>query len=399
MADRTYPFAERIKNVNGEAINDILKASADPSIISLAGGNPASELFPGKELAEIAYDLLSNQPALTLQYSVAQGYVPLREAVLKMIAERDNIIPHGDDIIITSGSQQGMDFAAKCLLNEGDKVIVENPSFLGALGCYMGYGAQLVGVDMESDGINVEHLKQTLETTEGVKLLYTIPNFQNPTGITMSTEKRKELYRLCVEHNVLIIEDNPYGELTFSGEKKPSLKSMDTEGIVIYCGSFSKILAPGIRVGYIVAPAEIVKHMAEAKQANDTHSPMITQLMVYEYLQRHDIGENIQRMRDLYSRKCKRMLDEADAFFPAAVTHTNPGGGLFVWCDMGGDYDTIEVYKECINHKVAFVPGAPFMADPSKRCSAFRLNYSTMPDEKIAEGMQILGNALKKIMG
>ncbi|MBQ6066504.1 MAG: PLP-dependent aminotransferase family protein [Clostridia bacterium] len=398
MANRTYPFAERIKNVDGEAINDILKASADPSIISLAGGNPASELFPGKELAEIAYDLLTNEPALTLQYSVAQGYAPLRDAVLKMIAERDNIIPNGDDIIITSGSQQGMDFAAKCLLNEGDKVIVENPSFLGALGCFMGYGAQLVGVDMENDGVNVAHLKQTLETTDGVKLLYTIPNFQNPTGITMSTEKRKEVYRLCAEHNVLIVEDNPYGELTFSGEKKPSLKSMDTEGIVIYCGSFSKILAPGIRVGYIVAPAPIVKRMAEAKQANDTHSPMITQLMVYEYLRRHDIGENIQRMRDLYSRKCRLMLDEADAFFPAAVTHTTPGGGLFVWCDMGGDYDTIAVYKECIGHKVAFVPGAPFMADPSKRCSAFRLNYSTMPDEKIAEGMRILGNALKKIM-
>lgn len=399
MADRTYSFSTRIRNVDGGAINDILKASADPSIISLAGGNPASELFPGKELAEITADLLTNQPALTLQYSVAQGYAPLREAVLKMIAERDGILPDGDDIIITSGSQQGMDFAAKCLLNEGDKVLVENPSFLGALGCFMGYGAQLVGVDMESNGISVEGLQKALEENDGVKLLYTIPNFQNPTGITMSTEKRREVYRLCAERNVLIIEDNPYGELTFSGEKKPSLKRMDTEGIVIYCGSFSKILAPGIRVGYIVAPAEIVKHMAEAKQANDTHSPMITQLMVYEYLQRHDIGENIQRMRDLYRRKCQLMTDEADAFFPASVTHTNPGGGLFVWCDMGGDYDTIQVYNECIRHKVAFVPGAPFMADPSKRCSAFRLNYSTMPDEKITEGMRTLGSALKQIMG
>ena len=396
MADRTYSFSTRIRNVDGGAINDILKASADPSIISLAGGNPASELFPGKELAEIAADLLTNEPALTLQYSVAQGYVPLREAVLRMIAERDNIIPRGDDIIITSGSQQGMDFAAKCLLNEGDKVLVENPSFLGALGCFTGYGTQLIGVDMEGDGISVEGLKKALEENEGVKLLYTIPNFQNPTGITMSTEKRKEVYRLCAEHDVLIIEDNPYGELTFTGEKKPSLKSMDTEGIVIYCGSFSKILAPGIRVGYIVAPAQIVKHMAEAKQANDTHSPMITQLMVYEYLKRHDIGENIQRMRDLYRRKCQLMTDEADAFFPASVTHTNPGGGLFVWCDMGGDYDTIQVYNECIRHKVAFVPGAPFMADPSKRCSAFRLNYSTMPDEKIVRGVSILGDVLKE---
>ena len=399
MADRTYPFANRIRNVDGGAIDDILKASADPSVISLAGGNPASELFPGKELAEIAYGLLTEQPALTLQYSVARGYAPLREAVLAMIKERDRIIPDGDDIIITSGSQQGMDFAAKCLLNEGDKVLVENPSFLGALGCFMGYGAKLVGVDMEADGVSVEGLAKALAEHTGVKLLYTIPNFQNPTGITMSEEKRREVYRLCAEHDVLIIEDNPYGELTFTGEKKPSLKSMDTEGIVIYCGSFSKILAPGIRVGYIVAPAEIVKRMAEAKQANDTHSPMITQLMVYEYLRRHDIGENIQRMRELYRRKCRLMLDEADAFFPAAVSHTNPGGGLFVWCDMGGDYDTVQVYNECVKHKVAFVPGAPFMADPSKRCSAFRLNYSTMPDEKITAGMRILGAALREIMG
>lgn len=393
-----YEFSSRIANVNGEAISEILKASADPSILSLAGGNPASELFPNKELADIAYDLLLNEPVLTLQYSVAKGYAPLREAVKEMIAERDGIGNDNDDIMICSGSQQGMDFAAKCLINEGDTVLVENPSFLGALGCFTGYGAKLVGIDMEDDGINVSLLEKALNENKNIKLLYTIPNFQNPTGITMSTEKRKEVYRLCAEHNVLIIEDNPYGELTFSGIKKPSIKTFDTEGIVIYCGSFSKILAPGIRVGYIVAPAEIIGHMIEAKQANDTHSPMITQVMTYEFLRRHDIGENIEKMRALYNKKCTLMLNEADKNFPAAVTHTVPGGGLFVWCDMGGEYDTLEVYKECIKQKVAFVPGAPFMADPSERCSAFRLNFSTMPDEKIVEGMEILGKTLKSIM-
>lgn len=393
-----YTFADRIKNVNGEAINDILKASADPSIISLAGGNPASELFPNKELAQIAYDVLLNEPVLTLQYSVAKGYAPLRKAVLAMIAERDGIVPNGDDIMITSGSQQGMDFAAKCLLNEGEKVLVEEPTFLGALGCFTGYGAQLVGVPMENDGIDVEALRKALEENCGVKFLYTIPNFQNPTGITTSLAKRKEVYRLCAERGVLIIEDNPYGELTFTGEKIPTLKSMDTEGIVIYCGSFSKILAPGIRVGYIVAPKEIIAHMTDAKQSNDTHSPMVTQVMAYEYMKRHDIGDNINRMRALYSKKCALLLAEADRYFPAGVTHTVPAGGLFVWCDMGGEYDTLKVYGECIKQKVAFVPGAPFMADPSKRCSAFRLNYSTMPDEKISLGMRILGQTLTDIM-
>lgn len=392
-----YEFADRIRNVNGDAINDILKASADPSILSLSGGNPASELFPNKELAEIAYELLLNEPVLTLQYSVARGYAPLRQSILEMIAERDNIRSDKDDIIITSGSQQGMDFAAKCLINEGDTVAVEDPTFLGALGCYTGYGAKLVGIPMESDGIDVKQLAKVLDE-QRVKFLYTIPNFQNPTGITMSEEKRKEVYALCAAHNTLIIEDNPYGELTFSGEKKPSLKSMDTEGIVIYCGSFSKILAPGIRVGYIVAPKEIVGHMADAKQSNDTHSPMITQVMTYEYLKRYDIGENINKMRALYSRKCALMLREAENWFPKSVSHTTPAGGLFVWCDMGGEYDTIEVYGECIRQKVAFVPGAPFRADPTQRCSAFRLNFSTMPDEKISEGMKILGSTLKSVM-
>jgi len=392
-----YKFSTRIANVDGSSISDILRASADPSVISLAGGNPASELFPNKELAQISYDLLMNEPVLTLQYSVAGGYVPLKQEILKMVKERDNICNPADDIIISSGSQQGMDFATKCLINEGDAILVENPSFLGALIGFQGYGAELVGAPMENDGISIEGMKKAIAEHPNIKMMYTIPSFQNPTGITMSAEKRKEVYRICAEHNILIVEDNPYGELTFSGEKLPTLKSIDTEGIVIYSGSFSKILAPGIRVGYIIAPKEIIGHMVDAKQSNDTHSPMITQLMVYEYLKRYDIGENINKMRNLYSQKCKCLLDAADKYFPSSITHTVPGGGLFVWCDMGGEYDTLEVYKECIKQKVAFVPGAPFMTDAKKRCSAFRVNYSTMPNEKIDLGMHILGDALKSI--
>ena len=387
-----YRFANKIKNVNGQAISDILKASADPSVIALSGGNPAAELFPNERLADIAAEMLRKEPVLTLQYSVARGYAPLRQSVLKMVRERDNIIPNGDDIIITSGSQQGMDFAGKVLINEGDVVLTEKPSFLGMLSSFTGYGAKLVGVDMEDDGICIEKLKEALESYDNIKLLYTIPNFQNPSGITTSLEKRKEVYRLCREHNVLIIEDNPYGELTFTGEKLPSIKTFDTDGIVIYSGSFSKILAPGIRVGYIIAPAEIIARMADAKQANDTHSPMITQVMTDEYLKRYDIGENIDRMRALYSRKCRLMLDAADKYFPSFVTHTNPSGGLFVWCDMGEGYDTLEIYKKAIEQKVAFVPGAPFMTDGSG--TAFRLNYSTMPDDKLLLGMQLLGKVL-----
>lgn len=393
-----YRISDRMAPMQGSAIREIFKYAADPSVISLAGGNPAPELFPNEALAAIAGEVLREQPVTALQYGITEGYAPLREAVKGRLRRVERIGGPDDELIVVSGGQQGIELMTKVLVNEGDTVLVEEPSFIGATNAFRSYGAHLAGVPVEDDGIDVAALERAVQENRNVRFLYTIPTFQNPMGVTMSVEKRKAVYELAKRYGFLILEDNPYGELTFSGEKKPTLKSMDTEGIVIYCGSFSKILAPGIRVGYIVAPAPIVKRMAEAKQANDTHSPMITQLMVYEYLQRHDIGENIQRMRDLYSKKCRLMLDEADAFFPASVTHTTPGGGLFVWCDMGGDYDTIEVYKECIGHKVAFVPGAPFMADPSKRCSAFRLNYSTMPDEKIAEGMRILGNALKKIM-
>lgn len=393
-----YIFSDRIKGVDGEAIAQILKASADPSIISLAGGNPASELFPNKELAEIASDLLLNEPVLTLQYSVAQGYAPLRDTIKNMIRERENINNPDDDIIITSGSQQGIDFATKCLLNEGETVAVENPTFLGALSCFSGYGANFVGIKMENDGMDIEHFEKCVKENPKIKFIYTIPSFQNPTGITLSQEKREKLYKICAENSILIIEDNPYGELTFDGNKFNTLKSMDSEGIVIYCGSFSKILAPGIRVGYIVANKKIIKKMVEAKQSNDTHSPMLTQVMTYEFLKRYSIDKNIEKMRALYKSKCQVMLDSIEEYFPSSVSHTVPKGGLFVWCDMGGEYDTMKVYNECIKEKVAFVPGAPFSVDPSIRSSAFRLNFSTMTNDNIKLGIKLLGNKLNEIM-
>lgn len=389
-------FSNRIKNVDGSAIADILKASADPTVISLAGGNPSCETFPNEELAKIAYDLLMNQPVLTLQYSVAGGYAPLREEVKKMLSERDGICSEDNDVIITSGSQQGMDFVAKCLLNEGDFVAVENPSFLGEMTSLKGYGVNLVGINVEADGIDTVQLEKVLSENRNIKLLYTIPSFQNPTGITQSLEKRKEVLRIASKYGIRIIEDNPYGELTFDGNKLPTLKSMDTENIVIYAGSFSKILAPGLRVGYIYADKKLIAKIIDAKQANDTHSPMITQLMTYEYLKRYGIDKNIKAMRSLYRDKCAGMLSAIEEYFPKSVTYTKPKGGLFIWCDMGDGFDTLEVYKECIKNKVAFVPGAPFMTDSKAKCGCFRLNYSSMSDEKNRLGIKLLGEKLKE---
>jgi 2-aminoadipate transaminase len=214
----------------------------------------------------------------------------------------------------------------------------------------------------------------------------------------MSLEKRKELYSVALENRIIIIEDNPYGELSFDGTKLPTIKSLDTEGIVIYCGSFSKILAPGIRIGFTVAHKDLIAKIVVGKQISDVHTPMLTQLMTYRFLKEYDIDEYIVKARELYSHKCKVMTDAIDEYFPKSVTRTSPRGGLFVWCDLNGDYDTLEISKICLKRNVVFVPGSTFMVDMSKKCSAFRLNYSTMPDEKIVKGVKLLGEVLGEIV-
>lgn len=393
-----YQISDRMQGMKGSAIREIFKLAGDPNVISLAGGNPAPELFPAQELAEIAKDLLENQPVLSLQYGITEGYLPLRNTVMERMAKTEHIGRDGDDILITSGGQQGIALATKCLINEGDTVIVEEPSFIGALNAFRSYGAHLVGVPMDSDGMNLEKLEQALRENDRVKLIYTIPTFQNPSAITMSPEKRRGLYALAKKYGVLIIEDNPYGELTFDGNKVPTIKSMDTDGIVLYSGSFSKILSPGIRIGFMIGPREIIGKMVVAKQVSDVHTPMLTQLMTYEFLKRYDIDALIVKMRACYRHKCQTMLDAIEAYFPAGVSHTTPGGGLFIWCDMGGEYDTQQVAKKCAEKNVVFVPGATFMVDMDRPCSAFRLNYSTMDDERIRTGIRYLGEALSELM-
>ena len=237
-------FSNRMSTLKGSAIREIFKYAADPEVISLAGGNPAPELFPNEKLALIAKEMLEEKPVLSLQYGITEGYMPLREAIKARLKEKENIGKENDELIVVSGGQQGIELSAKCLVNEGDTVIVEEPSFIGATNAFRSYGAHLAGVKTESDGMDMNDLERVLRENKNVKLIYTIPTFQNPKGVTMSVEKRKTLLDLAKKYNVLILEDNPYGELTFSGEKVPTVKSMDTEGRVIYSGSFSKILAP-----------------------------------------------------------------------------------------------------------------------------------------------------------
>lgn len=393
-----YQFSNKANQISGSAIEEILKYAGDPTVISLAGGNPASETFPSKELAEIAREILLTQPDLALQYNTPRGYAPFRELLVKRLKEHDGIGRDFDELFVVTGGQQAVDLTTKVFCNEGDVVLVEEPSFIGALNSFRSFGARLVGVALEEDGIDVAGLERAMLANPNAKLFYTIPSFHNPTGITTSLEKRKAVYALCAKHGIVILEDNPYGELTFDGVRLPTYKSMDTEGIVIYCNSFSKVLSPGLRVGYAVAHRDILVKLVDSKQTCDVHTPILNQLMTFEYLKRYDIDANILEMRKLYSRKCRVMLDAIEAHLPSGISHTNPRGGLFVWCDMHGDYDTRVVAKQCAAQKVVFVPGSTFMVDMEKPCSAFRLNYSTMADDRIVEGVKLLGQALRAIM-
>lgn len=392
-----YRFSTKAQGGGGSAIEEILKYAGDPSVISLAGGNPATETFPSKELAEIAREVLLEQPDLALQYNTPRGYAPFR-GLLSARMRKTGDGRDFDDLFVVTGGQQAIDLATKVFCNEGDVVLTEEPSFIGALNNFRSYGAKLVGVPLEEDGVDVAALEKAMEANPNAKLFYTIPSFHNPTGITASVEKRRAVYAACVKHGVILLEDDPYKELPFDGVKLPSYKSMDTEGIVVCCNSFSKILSPGLRVGWVMAHRDIIAKMVDFKQIADVHTPMLNQLMALTYLQRYDIDAAISKMQTLYGRKCRVMLDAIGQYLPDTVTHTTPKGGLFVWCDLNDGHDTREVAQYCAARKVVFVPGSTFMTDMDAPCSAFRLNYSTMSDERIVEGVQLLGGALKEFL-
>lgn len=395
METNSY-LSERVKPLKASAIREMFKLMADPEIISLAGGSPAPELFPADELSKIAGKILMTNPTGALQYGTTDGYAPFKEMVEKRV-RKINSYSDGDKIIITTGAQQGIDLAIKILVNEGDKVVVENPSFVGTLNSLRSYRADLIGVDVKEDGMDTDMLEDVLKNND-VKLIYTIPTFQNPSGITMSLEKRKKILELASKYDCIILEDNPYGDLRFAGEDVPTIKSLDTEGRVIYVGSFSKILSPGMRLGYTVCNEDFSDRIEVVKQVNDVHTPLLTQMMAYEFMKKYDIDKYIEKSRELYGRKCAFMLSCMDKYFPDSVTWTRPEGGLFILCTAPEGTNTNELLAETLKYKVAFVPGNSFSVDIEKPSNLFRLNYSTMPEEKIEKGIKALGDALKAVL-
>ncbi len=390
---QTFSFSERISTLKPSAIREIFKYTLDPEVISFAAGNPSPDAFPVDEVNEITAKIMRDNPINALQYGITEGYPALRQSARDMLIKREGIGGGDDDFIIVSGAQQGIELVTKVLCNEGDSIICEEPSFIGSLNTFRSYRQRLWGVPLQSDGIDVDRLEETLKTVDKVRFIYLIPNYQNPTGITMSLEKRKAVYELACRYNTLILEDNPYGELTFSGERIPSIKSLDTEGRVIYVGSFSKILAPGLRVGYVLAPAPVVQKVTVAKQASDVHSNMLAQLICHEFITQYNLDTHINHIRSLYREKCTLMCQCLDSY--PDVAHTTPGGGLFVWCTLpGGKYKGDPMSEFCVkavrDNKVAVVPGTAFTVTEGAPSDSFRLNFSMPGKDAIVKGIKLL---------
>ena len=391
-------FSDRISGVQPSAIREIFKVLGDPSIISFAGGNPDPSTFPADKMAVIAAELFEKQPSAALQYSVTEGYPALREKIANRLKTKFNIGTENDSLLILTGGQQGIDLTCKVLCNEDDVVICEEPSFIGALNAFRTYKTRLRGVPMDDDGMNTDALEEVLKSEPRAKLIYTIPTFQNPMGVTMSLEKRKKVYELAKKYGVVILEDNPYGELRFAGEDLPAIKSFDTDGIVVYCGSFSKILSPGMRMGFVSAPAEIAAKMTVGKQVTDVHSNIFFQMLVNRFLEEYDLDEHIAKIRVIYKEKCEKMISCLEKNLPEGCTITHPQGGLFIWCKLPESIDANVFSKELVKEKLAVVPGSAFLTDESARTSCIRLNYSMPTLEQIEKGTEILGRCIREKM-
>lgn len=394
-----YQFSDRVQGLKPSAIREILKNSSAPGIIPLSAGNPAPDAFPAEEIRRISAELLESTPIEALQYSVTEGYTPLREHLRTYMERKHHVGTENDEILITSGAQQVMDLLTKTLLNEGDTVLCEAPSFIGSLNTFRSYRAKLRGIPVEEDGIDIEKLRQALETERNVKYLYTIPNFQNPSGITMSLRKRKQVYELCREHNVVILEDNPYGDLRFAGEDLPSIKSFDTEGLVVYAGSFSKVVSPGMRVGYAIGPKEVIQKMVVCKQGEDVHSNIWAQIVCHRFMTECDYEAHLDRLREIYRRKSGVLLDAMKQHFEPLISWSHFEGGLFAWCTLPNQINMLDFVRKGAERKVCVVPGTAFLTDETQPCNSFRVNFSTPTDEQLVKGIEILGRLGKEMLG
>jgi 2-aminoadipate transaminase len=387
-----WQFSERAQQLQSSAIREILKITQRPEIISFAGGLPSPATFPVERM-KAAYDkVLSETGKQALQYGPTDGYAPLREWIANSLStEGSRIVP--EQILMVSGSQQALDLLGKVLIDEGSRVLVETPSYLGALQAFSVYRPEFRSVETDDHGLVPSSLEPL---AEGARLLYALPNFQNPTGRSLSIERRRELVETCARLGLPLIEDDPYGALSYKGEPMPRMVSMNPDG-VIYMGSFSKVLTPGIRLGYVCAPLPLVRRLELAKQAADLHTAQLTQMVVHEVIKDGFLDQHIPTIRALYADQCQAMLTAMDEQFPEGVTWTRPEGGMFIWVTLPKHIDAMKLLDQAIAARVAFVPGAPFYAN-EPATNTLRLSFVTVPPERIREGIAVLGKLIKDQM-
>jgi 2-aminoadipate transaminase len=400
----TSRYALRTKGIKSSAIRELLKLTQRPEVISFAGGLPAPDVFPAQRFQEACNKVLTENASQALQYGASEGYQPLREMIARHIA-RYGIKAKAENVLITSGSQQALDLIGKLLINPGDRVLVEAPTYLGALQAFNVYGAEYVSVASDEDGLRSDLLEGPLRS--GPKFMYVLPNFQNPGGTTLSEGRRQQLVLLADKYGIPIVEDDPYGQLRYEGEHLPPLVVLDREnlrrdngysiGNVIYLSTFSKTLSPGLRLGWIVAPPEVIAKLVQLKQGADLHTSTFTQMVAYEVAKDNFLDEHVKLIRRIYRERRDAMLASLQEFFPPEVTWTHPRGGLFLWVKLPEGMDSQKLFETAVNQNVAFVSGECFYATngPETR-RHMRLNFSYVPPDKIREGIRRLSVAVKQ---
>jgi 2-aminoadipate transaminase len=398
-----YRYAERTQRMGSSVIRELLKLTEQPDIISFAGGLPAPDVFPIKEFQVACNHILETQGAQALQYSTTEGHRPLREMIAEMTA-RYAVSVNPENILITSGSQQALDFIGRLFINPGDHIVVESPTYLGALQAWNAYGAQYIAVPADENGMIVDELEKALRV--GPKFIYVLPNFQNPTGTTLSLERRRRLVELADQYGVPIVEDDPYGKLRFEGEHLPPVVSIDSQyrgddgtytGNVIYTSTFSKLLAPGLRLAWVIAPEQVIRKLVMCKQAADLHTATFNQVLAYEVSRDGFLDKHVKFIRSVYKERRDVMLEMMDEVFPPEVRWTHPLGGMFLWGMLPAEMDSAEVLKLAVERKVAFVPGGAFHPNGGGK-NTMRINFSYSSPENIREGIARLGTVLKELV-
>jgi 2-aminoadipate transaminase len=390
-------FAKRMQGLKGSEIRELLKLTQQPQIISFAGGMPAPEMFPVEEMKKVSVAVLEENGRAAMQYTTTEGYEPLREKIAQRMNDKNQTNVDKDDILITSGSQQGLDFAGKVFIDEGDVILCESPSYIGAINAFKSYLPNFIDVPTDDGGMIMEELDKILATTDKVKMVYVIPDFQNPTGRTWSLERRKKFMEIINKYEIPVLEDNPYGDLRFEGESLPSLKALDTKGLVIFLGTFSKIFCPGYRLGWTCASEEILSKFNFAKQGADLQASTISQMEVSKFMDMYSLDEHVESIKEVYVKRRDVMLKTMQDEFPEGIKFTHPEGGLFTWVELPSHLNAREILLKCLEKNVAYVAGGGFFPNGGRE-NTFRLNYSNMPEDKIKIGIKSIGEVLKESM-